>query len=470
MIGSVTAYLVAESIYSGSIYKHLLEWNKIHIPASSSIETRLSGLTAQAIMQSRVETLSSQLRLDEAIQAFSRSHHRGFPVVDDGKLVGIVTQSDLGHITERHLDGDLPLNTIMTPRPVTVSPEDSLSQVLYLLNRHKISRLPVVDRRKLVGIITRADIIRAESDKLAATTGQIGPQPEPSYVVYQTRAPAIGKGRVLVPIANPQTADTLLQMAAAIAYDRGYELECLQVIPIARHRTPAETAVSTAVSRRLLKRATRLGKQWKIPVHTQVRVTHDISQAILEALRERHIDLLIMGWKGETTTPGRIFGSVVDTMIRQASCAVVLVKLGESDREVDRPRLMFDRWLIPTAGGPNSRHAIQLLPALVRLACEPDICLCQVHQPNQALPDSPALETAREFLSDRLSCPVALMPVCADSVPDAVIDLAQKDQCDVIVLGATREGLLQQVIQGNIPEAIARGCDCTVILVRESVK
>lgn len=465
MIGSVTAYLVAESVYSGSIYKHLLEWNKIHIPVSSSIETRLSGLTAQDIMQSRVETLSSQMRLDEAIQAFSRSHHRGFPVVDDGKLVGIVTQSDLAHITERHLDGDLPLNTIMTPRPVTVSPEDPLSQVLYLLNRHKISRLPVIDRRKLVGIITRADIIRAESDKLTATTGQVGPQPEPSYVVYQTRAPAIGKGRVLVPIANPQTADTLLQMAAAIAYDRGYELECLQVIPIARHRTPAETAVSTAVSRRLLKRATRLGKQWKIPVHTQVRVTHDISQAILEALKERHIDLLIMGWKGETTTPGRIFGSVVDTMIRQASCDVVLVKLGEHDQLPT-----FDRWLVPTAGGPNSRHAIQLLPAFVQLANQPAVCLCQVHHPKRALPDSPALETARDFLRDRLSCPVALMPVCADSVSDAVIDLAQKDQCDVIVLGATREGLLQQVIQGNIPEAIARGCDCTVILVREAVK
>jgi CIC family chloride channel protein len=47
--------------------------------------------------------------------------------------------------------------------------------------------------------------------------------------------------------------------------------------------------------------------------------------------------------------------------------------------------------------------------------------------------------------------------------------LAQKDQCDVIVLGASREGMLQQAIKGNIPEAIARGCDCTVMLVRSAV-
>jgi CIC family chloride channel protein len=461
MIGSVTAYLVAETIQSGSIYKHLLERNNIHLKPNTPIENRLSGLTAADIMQSRVETLSSQMTLDEAVQAFSRSHHRGFPVVDDGKLVGIVTQSDL---SESH-DGDLPLSTIMTPRPVSVNPADPLSQVLYLLNRHKISRLPVIDRRRLVGIITRADIIRAESDRLTGDTTQVGPQAEPSYVVYQTRSPETGRGRVLVPIANPQTADTLLQMAAAIARDRQYELECLQVICIPRHQVPAETKVSTTISRRLLKRATHLEKQWNIPVHTQVRVTHDVSHAILETLKDRHIDLLIMGWKGSTNTPGRVFGGVVDTMIRQASCDVVLVKLetGELDAENRLPK--FDRWLVPTAGGPNSRQAIRLLPALTQLAMRPQICLCQVHQP-QATPNLSALDEAMEFLGNQLTCPVALMPVCADSVSDAVIDLAQTDQCDVIVLGATREGLLQQAIQGNVTESIARRCDCTVILVR----
>jgi CIC family chloride channel protein len=371
-----------------------------------------------------------------------------------------VTQSDLATIAERQLENSQPLRTIMTPRPVTVHPTDPLSQVLYLLNRYNISRLPVIDRRKLVGIITRADIIRAESDKLTNAT-KVGPQPEPSYVVYQTRAPETGKGRVLVPIANPQTAGRLLQMAAAIAHDRESELECLQVIPIARHHTPAETAVSTTISRKLLKKAGRLGKQWQIPVHTQVRVTHDIAQAILETIKERHIDVLIMGWNGETSTPGRIFGNVVDTMIRQAGCDVVLVKFGAEDA--------IDRWLVPTAGGPNSRQAIRLLPALAQLSIKPEISLCQVHQAHCDLPDLNALNEAMEFLRDHLSCPVALMPVCAESVSKAVIDLAQTDQCDVIVLGATREGLLQQVIQGNIPEAIARGCDCTVVLVRGAI-
>ncbi|MBW4422001.1 MAG: chloride channel protein [Myxacorys californica WJT36-NPBG1] len=466
MIGSVTAYLVAETMHSGSIYQHLLAFKGIQLDQKAGIEVRLGGLTAVDIMQPRVETLASQISVEEAMQAFSRSHHRGFPVVEDGKLVGIVTQTDLSYVQERNLANDSPLETIMTPQPVTVSPGDPLTRVLYLLNRYKISRLPVVEHRKLLGIITRADIIRAESDKLGDDAAQLGPRPEPSYVVYQTQAPSTGRGRLLVPIANPQTADRLLQMAAAIARDRRYEVECLQVILVPRHQAPAETKVSTSVSRQLLKRASRLGKTWQIPVHTQVRVTHDVSHAILETLKERHVDLIVMGWKGETTTPGRIFGSVVDTIIRQASCDVVLVKMGDAKGEP--PHL--DRWLVPIAGGPNSRQAIRLLPALAQLSQQPTVCLCQVHHPARSLPSASALEDAMTFLRHRLKCPVTLMPVKDSSVSGAIISLAQKDQCDVIVLGATREGLLQQVVQGNIPEEIARRCDCTVILVREAMK
>jgi CIC family chloride channel protein len=72
-------------------------------------------------------------------------------------------------------------------------------------------------------------------------------------------------------------------------------------------------------------------------------------------------------------------------------------------------------------------------------------------------------------LRQELPVSAIAIPLCADSVADAIIDVAQKDCCDAIVVGASREGLLQQVIQGNIPEAIARNSNCTVILVRKAL-
>lgn len=461
MIGSVVAYLVAEAISSGSIYHRLLVWNGIHLDKEAPLTAGLSDLTAADIMQRRVETLSSQMPLDEAVQAFARSHHRGFPVVDNGKLVGIVTQTDIGNSAQQQLPANTPLQQIMTPLPVTVSPSDPLTHVLYLLNRYKISRLPVTDRRKLVGIITRADIIRAESDQLNGQASQLGPQPEPSYVVYQTRSPALGKGRLLLPLSNPHTAPALIRLATAIARDRQLELECLQVIVVPRNVSPAEATVRTARSRRLLRQAENLGRAWQIPVHTQIRVAHDTAQAVLETIKEQHIDIILMGWKGATSTPGRVFGSVVDTVIRQASCDVVLVKLGKAEN--------FNRWLVPIAGGPNAQYAVQLLPALVSLGQMPEVKLCQIFKVNNSEPNTTALNQAARTLDRRLTIPVVATAVWGESVSETVLELAQAEHHDVIAIGASREGLLQQAMKGNIPEAIARHSDCTVILVRRAI-
>jgi CIC family chloride channel protein len=520
MICSVVAYLVAEKVDSGSLYSHLLEFNGIQLTQAKAASNTLSDLHANDVMQRRVETLSSLLTLDEVMQAFSRSHHRGFPVVDGGKLVGIVSQTDLANASNRNFSGNSLLKEFMTVQPITVKATDTLSEVLYRLNNYHLSRLPVVEGRHLVGIITRSDIIRVESDRLSGETTQ-GPHPEPSYVVYQTKAPQVGNGRLLVPLSNPQTAPALLRLAAAIARDRNYELECLQIIIVPRNSSPSESAVRTTKSRRLLQQAERIIRTWNLPVHTQIRVAHDVPNAILETIRERHIDLILMGWQGELSTTGRIFGDVVDTVIRQAGCEVILVKWsdklllkgktgdwgqkaqvrGEALRkesadsidnnlpenpesqiaespapysnihteELGLHTLMgLQRWLVPIRGSYKQAAALRLLPAFVAASALPEIKLCQVHQPSVAEPDRLELKQAADFIKRRVSCSVIATTVCAKSVSDALIDLAQNDQCDAIVLGASREGLLKQVIHGNIPEAVARGCDCTVILVRSA--
>ncbi|MEX0268077.1 chloride channel protein [Leptolyngbyaceae cyanobacterium UHCC 1019] len=492
MICSVTAYLVAEWLAPGSLYTHLLELKGIYLAPPETISDGLwATLTAAEVMQTKVETLPSQMTLVEVIEAFAKSHHRGFPVVNQGRLVGIVTQTDLDKITKLQLPDRAVLKDIMTPQPITVNPEDALSQVLHLLSSYKLSRLPVISHRKLVGIITRSDILRVESEKLRGGSERVGPQPEPSYVVYQTQSPALGQGRLLVPLSNPQTMNGLMKLALVIARDRDYEIECLQVIPVPRHSSPSETAVNTTLSRRILKRAIHQGNAWNIPVHTQIRAAHSTAEAVLETVKERHIDLLLMGWKGSTSTPGRIFGDTVDTAIRQANCDVVLVKMGEAligahlhsidleqaaestESEQSSVQMLLrltrlKRWLVPIGGGPNADYAVTLLPALVSLSQDPEIRLCHVSAPNDQSYDISPLEKSAEFLQQQVQASVMITSVCARSVVEAVVDMAQNNQCDVIVLGASREGLLQQAIQGNIPEAIARNCDCTVILVRKA--
>ncbi|WP_309741975.1 chloride channel protein [Chamaesiphon sp. OTE_20_metabat_361] len=480
MLGSVVAYLVAEKLFPGSIYQHLLIGKGINLNLPDLAQQSWVGLTAADLMQRRVETLSSQMTIAAALQAFAASSHRGFPIVDDGKLVGILTQRDLALIQQEHWERQTPISTLMTQRVIAVRPQDPLTSVLYLLDRHQIGRLPVVEGRKLVGIITRADIIRVEAERVSSTVSPLKTRSEPSYLVYRTQSPATGRGRLLVPLSNPQTADILLRLAAQIAIESNYELECLHAIVIPRSSLPAETPVDLSASRQLCDRAVALGKTLGISVHTQIRVTHNVAATILETTRDRHIDLLCMGWHGKTATPGMIFGSTVDTAIRQATCHVMLIKLGarlqsqmvvgESSALDAMVRLThLHRWLVPIAGGPNTEYALQLLPALIALNRESSIHLCQVFAPTDDRPDLGSLNTAADFIRQSTGTVANIATLHADDIPSAAIDFAIEQQCDAIILGASREGLLKQSIQGNIPNAIARGSDCTVIVVRAAI-
>lgn len=465
MIVSVLAYVVAEQVSAGSLYDRLLElrgWDK---PTPQADSAALTDIRVNDVMQRQVETVESHLPLAEVLEIFGRSPYGGFPVVEDTRLVGMITETDLMKLSQLSVSDETPISEFMMPQPVMVSSEDTLMQALYLLERHQIGRLPVVDGRRLVGIITHSDIVEAETRQLMGQ-GRYR-KLEPSYPVYVTRAPATGRGRLLVPLANPKTAPLLLQFAGAIAAANHYELECLQIIPVPRHRSPSETPVRITHSRRLLQTALRLSREWQIPVHTQIRVAHDVAAAVLETIQERHIDKLLMGWKGVTSTPGRVFGDVADTLLRQAPCEMVLVKWGNTVVEQDQltmPKLQ--RWLIPLGGGANALAGLELLSALVPQDEQSLVRLCQVFREQETGEETAFLKRTAYLLKTRLPCPVSVIPIHGNSVVDAVLAETRAQPYDAILLGASRQGVLQQALHGNIPRAIARGSNCTTIVVR----
>ena len=92
---------------------------------------------------------------------------RRLPVIKDGTLIGIVTNRDLREHTgflER-----TKVNAAMSEKLVTVSPQSTLEQAAQLLLEHKIGGLPVVENKRLVGIITTGDILQAFLDVMGAS-------------------------------------------------------------------------------------------------------------------------------------------------------------------------------------------------------------------------------------------------------------------------------------------------------------
>ncbi len=468
MISCAIAYIVAESVSAGSIYEHLLEASGIELTEDNPQHDFMAKLTANNVMQSKVETLPSNLSLLELVKAMSRSHHRGFPVVEAGKLVGIITQSDIPQDIKQN--SSMVLRDIMTPQPITVSPLTSLADVLYLLNRYQLSRLPVTEGSKLLGIITRSDIIKAEAKELNCDH-QHHARFEPSYVVYQSRSPATGTGRILLPIANPQHMSALLSIAGAIAKFRQYELECLRIICVPSNVYPAQAMVETDSERQLMQQLEDWGKTASISIHTQIRLATDVSEAILETVTRENIDLLLMGWKGKTSGMDSIFGNVVDSLIKQAPCDLMLVKLGQAAHAFPQQLHLRHKWLIPTTGGDRINKLLSVLPALASLNhISPKIQLCQVLPPDCSQHFSADYQQAADLLRHTMICPIIPLLLPAYSVSQAIIDLTQQKKYGLVVIGASNEGLLQNAVRGNIPEAIARHANSTVIIFRASAK
>jgi CBS domain-containing protein len=118
-------------------------------------------------------TIDSKTVLPDAHRLMQDSHIRRLPVVERGKLVGIVTLGDIREaepsqattlsIYEVHyLLSKLTVERIMSRNPITIAPDHTIRDAARLMLEHKIGGLPVVEPQtgKLVGIITESDIFR----------------------------------------------------------------------------------------------------------------------------------------------------------------------------------------------------------------------------------------------------------------------------------------------------------------------
>jgi acetoin utilization protein AcuB len=97
---------------------------------------------------------------------------RRFPVLKDGRLIGIITDRDLRNATassavlteKKHHDfllDSIKVESVMTADPQTVSPDDDIKKAAGLVLELKVGGLPVVEEGRLVGIITETDMIKA---------------------------------------------------------------------------------------------------------------------------------------------------------------------------------------------------------------------------------------------------------------------------------------------------------------------
>lgn len=113
-------------------------------------------------MSSEVIIVSPEQTIEEIFKIMRETAHDGFPVVENGNLIGIVTSRDI--ILRR---GGKKVREVMSQEVVVTFPETNLVDAARVMFRSGFSRLPVVDEnKKLIGIITNADVIRSHIERV----------------------------------------------------------------------------------------------------------------------------------------------------------------------------------------------------------------------------------------------------------------------------------------------------------------
>lgn len=154
----------------------------------------MAELRVRDIMQSDVVTARPDTTVRELADLLAQNKISGVPVVDaENRVVGMVSEADvIVQDADLHfpyyvqlLDGIIYLESvrkfeerlrktfgtkvadIMTENVIAVSPDASIHEAVTLMADHKVNRLPVTEERRLVGIVTRGDVVRAIAESKA---------------------------------------------------------------------------------------------------------------------------------------------------------------------------------------------------------------------------------------------------------------------------------------------------------------
>ena len=188
----------------------------------------------------------------------------------------------------------------------------------------------------------------------------------------------------------------------------------------------------------------------RFKVNTTLRYCRNIARGIVSAVREKRIDMLVMGWHGgRSKTSHFALGSTIDPIIERAACDVVIMKNCDS-----RP---CKKILIPVAGGPNSSLALRVAD----MVADKDVELTVFSVVTRRMNFDPSAIISKEL--DNIKTPteqITHKSVVSENVEEAI--LKEAENYDMMVIGATRSS---HIFQASLPESIASKCDKPIIMV-----
>ncbi|MCU0506488.1 MAG: glucosyl-3-phosphoglycerate synthase, partial [Chloroflexi bacterium] len=292
--------------------------------------------------------------------------------------------------------------------------------------------------------------------------------------------------RVLLPVANPATAEELVRVAASLLDPKSGTLTALGIVEVPEEMPLSEGAARARQARRLLQRVLEY-----VPAGTRiepiVRIGRRAADGILEVAHEEGSDLVVFGWAGTgghgMPRPGaglpaapavpagrprkrsapapkvvvNLYSPTIDAVLRDAPCDIAVVK--------QRGTGPWGRVLVPVRGGPHAELALRFAAVIAERDGAALTVMHLLPSGSSAAVRAQAEKALGDFV--RRFAPEGAVALVRETSNVRSAILREAGSADLLVMGASAVDAGNELsLVGSLPEEVAERASCSVVVVR----
>ncbi|MFW6153481.1 MAG: universal stress protein [Halobacteriota archaeon] len=266
---------------------------------------------------------------------------------------------------------------------------------------------------------------------------------------------------LLVPIANPASASRLVDTATDLARELDLAIDVLHVVRVPPQVPLSQASVVLESDTGFVFGCVDELERRGLDATARIRYARSISRGIITACEDSRVTLGLLGWRGRPQRRDVLMGSYLDNVVNRAPCDILVERIDEGERRIDS-------MLVPVAGGPHVELALVTAEALAHQH-HAGIEIVHVVEPD---PEADAVDRATGYLGSAAATLDPAIDVTQTVLEDedvvaAIVEAGRSH--DLTLLGAAEEGIISQLLFGEIPERVGRASTSGVILAKRNL-
>ena len=277
--------------------------------------------------------------------------------------------------------------------------------------------------------------------------------PDAAVSAAESVQPDASDYRVMVPLSNPRTERDLIELGSLLAKAKGGKVIATHIVEVP-DQTPLYAGSDhveriDTESQKLLDSAREDAETFGAEIETKTIISHRSFEEVFDAARTNEADLVVMGWAGDTPLSAGRVKSPLDELTSNLPCDFLVMK----DRGFDHSDV-----LVPTAGGYSSDLSAEVAEVLLERGSDVSLLYVADDESEQAEGEAFLSEWAEER---GLGDANRIVDTSGD-VEDSIARHAEDRS--MVIIGATREGLLSRLMRGSLAFDVLNDVDSTVLL------